>query len=561
MLKKMLSFALAAILCLGVLASCGGDNEPASEAASNSSAALSEPSDGSLDNSIEPDNSQEDNEMPEYWGYNNYEDFTNPNAPEEITSFPTTVKKESATRYSMTSETEVGKLTVTLEERPWGMFNLWSWKLVDKNGKTHVFVAGSTDWEYVFRTVTPNGSTAFTGGNHGDEAFISLDLYNAENGEKLDLQVGESVTVNSLHVIEKSKLLWIPDNNGDSIGDYDNKSKTYTEDDVFANATRKYTFTGPQIKLNVDFEYVKDVKHYHSYQAMFPIDKKYGLWCDMIDREGKLITTIETLKVGAADYSGKEYNGNAATRVLLYGHVDPRYQFDLRINTPTDSLGNFANTYKTCIWDMNTTTNKIYFSKYGVKSPDMVKAGTEVHTEMIWLFKFVEDAVSPQPSEPEAPFEEFVPSGTLASSGKSYAISGNGVGYAPYTASLTDGKTVNGLTYDGNWFGFLLGNENNTVDGVGSVIIDLGEEKELSGVRAHICNGETAGISAPAKITLSMSSDGSAFSDPVEIPVNRDTAGVYWTGKAVSGKGRYVKLDFTLAASFVFLDEIEVYTK
>ncbi len=550
-LKKYLLLALTAMLCISSFAACG-ENKGDESSVSDSSEISEESKNEVLEDSVK---------MPEYWGFNGYENFDNPNAPEEIKSFSTVVKKESEAKYSMQCETEAGKLTVTLEERPWGMFNLWSWKLVDKNNKTHTFVGGSTDWEYVFRTVVPTGKTTFTGGNHGDEAFISLDLYNAENGEKIQLGVGESVTVNSLHVIEKSKLLQIPDADGDSIGDYNNKNKTYTEDDVFAEVTRKYTFTGPQIKLNVDFKYLKDTQHYHSYLAMFPIDKKYGLWCEMYDREGELLTTIETLKVGKADYSGKEYNDFPATRVLLYGHADPRYQFDLRINTPTDSVGDFANTYKTCIWDMNTNTNKIYFSKHGVKSPDTVKAGTEVHTEMIWLFKFVPDAKAPQPAEPEVPYEEFTPKGTLASSGKTYTVSGTGTGYGVYTANLTDGKTANGLTYDNNWFGFLLGNENNTVDGVGSIIVDLGEEKDLSDLRVHICNGETAGISAPAKVLASFSSDNSNFSESVELPVNRNTEGVYWTGAELSGKGRYVKLDFTLAASFVFLDEVEVYTK
>lgn len=552
MLKKLLIFILAAMMCVGAFAACSQTSE-----SPVSSSQTEESSD------VQEESEMPEEIMPEYWGYNDYENFVNPNAPEEITSYPTTVKKVNDSKYQMQCETEAGLMTVTMEERPWGMFNLWAWNLVDTTGKTHTFLVGATDLEYVFRTVTPKGTTVFSGGNHGNEAFLSLEMYNAETGEAINLENGESVTVNSLHIIEKSKLMWFPDDNGDSIGDYNLKSMTYTDDDVYAEITRKYTITGPQVKLNADFTYVKDTKHYYSYHAMFPINKKYGLWCDMIDREGNLIKTIETLKVGAGDYSGPQYSGNAATRVVLYGHQDPRYQFDIRINTPTDSLGNSQNEFKTSIWDMNTSDNKVYFSKYGTNTATTVTAGTEVHTETIWLFKYVEDAKAPESGEINAPFEEIEPTGTLVSSGKTYEISGNGIGYGVYTANLTDGNWVNGLTYDGNWFGFLSGDENNTVSGVGSVTLDLEEETSLSSIRVHICNGGEAGIAAPKEIKYYISSDGENFTEAGTLPVNNDAGNaVYWsTVSELSDTARYVKIDFTLNGHFVFINEVEVYSE
>ncbi len=554
-MKRLLALLLAMLTCASAFAAC-------SENAQEPNGDFSVP-DG--DNSQEDPSMPEENKepMPEYWGYNDYENFENPNAPEEIKSFPTKVTKVNDKKYQFQCETEVGRMTVTLEQRPWGMFNLWAWNLIDTNGKLRTFLVGATDLEYVFRTVLPTGKTIFSGGNHGGEALISMDIYNGETGERLDLANGQSVEVNSLHVIEKSKLLLISDDNGDSICDYDGVNvKEYTEDQVYANVTRKYTFTGPQVKLNTDFEYVKDTKHYYSYYTMFPISKKYGQWCDMIDREGNLIKTIETTKVGKADYSGPQYSGNAATRVVLYGYEDPRYQFDVRINTPTDSLGNSQNDYKTSIWDMNTSDNKVYFSKFPTNTTETVEAGTQFHTETIWLFKYVADATLPEGSEVSKPFEEIEPKGTLASQGKPYEISGNGIGYGVYTANLTDGKWVDGLTYDGQWFGFCAGNENNTVSNVGTVILDLESVQDLSSLRVHICNGGEAGIAAPSEIRYLISDDGESFTKGGTLPVNEVTNATYWTTVTdLELSARYVKFEFPLNGSFVFINEIEAYTK
>ena len=381
--------------------------------------------------------------------------------------------------------------------------------------------------------------------------------------------VGESVTVNSLHVIEKSYLLWFPDDDGDSIGDYNNKNMSYTDDDIYAEMTRKYTFTGPQIKLNVDYKYVKDVKHYRSYTCMFPISKKYGLWCDMYDNEGNLVRSIETLKVGKADYSGKSYDKNVATRAVVYGYVDPRYQFDIRVTTFEDSLEKGDGDYRTAYWDMNTSSNKLYFTKWNNTNAKMLKAGTEYHTESYWVFKYVPDAVAPDGSNNASTNvnTDIKPVGTLISQNKSYTLSGGlGNGYGNYTALLTDGKYVEGLTYDANWFAFYNANlpeeQLNCENGIGYAIIDLEKDTDLSFVRAHICNGGTAGINAPVEAVVSISSDGVNFKEVGKLPINSDETAIYWTGIELKDlNARYVKFSFTPNGLFVFLNELEVYAK
>ncbi len=554
--KKVFTALICSLLALLMITACN-ECEDCSQTESN-------PSQTSEESKEEPV------KMPEYWGFNDYKTVDIAGAPEEIRSFPTTVTKVSDSKYSMQCETEAGTLTITLEERPWGCFNLWSWRLKDKDGKEHVFAVGATDFEYVHIPITPKGSGVWSGGNHGNEAFISLDLYDAESGEKIELATGESATVNSLHIIEKTKLLWFPDDNGDSIGDYNNKSMSYTDDDVYAEMTRKYTFTGPQIKLNVDYKYVKDTQINRSYTCMMPINKKYGLWCDMYNEKGELVKHITTLKVGAADYSGPSNSGNSACRALVYGYVNPAYQFDVRVTTIEDSLDNYKGDYKTAYWDMNTSDNKLYFTRFSNDVRRDLPAGTEFHTECIWLFKYVPDAVAPEISEPPVAETPKKPDfeGENVSLNKSYTLSGKlGTGYGNYTGLLTDGKAHDKLTYDSNWFSFfnkadLAEEELNVENGLGYAIIDLGVSRNLTGVCAHICNGGTAGINAPYAATVYVSDDGVNFTKAAELDIASDAGAIYWSGKELENvSARYVKFEFKPNGLFVFINELEVYAK
>ena len=287
----------------------------------------------------------------------------------------------------------------------------------------------------------------------------------------------------------------------------------------------------------------------------------------MYDNDGKLLKTIETLKVGAADYSGPSNSGNAASRAVVYGYADPRYQFDVRVTTYEDSLDKCNGDYKTAFWDMNTTDNKLYFTKFSNSAKKTLKAETEFHTECIWLFKYVEDAVAPEVSGPENKEPEDVePIGKLASSGKDYTLSGLlGTGYGNYTAKLTDGKYTTTLTYDNNWFSFfnssaLTPEELNTENGIGWLVVDLEKETDISFVRAHICNGGTAGINAPRSATVSVSDDGINFTEVAVLTISSDESAIYWTHAELEDvTARYVKFTFAPNGLFVFLNEVEVY--
>lgn len=90
------------------------------------------------------------------------------------------------------------------------------------------------------------------------------------------------------------------------------------------------------------------------------------------------------------------HKGNAASVCEMYGKTNPSYRFYAEVFTIEDSLNNFANADKTFYWDMNTTHNKLYFSKFNSNTPTKVAAGTEWHTSCRWTF--VADYEAPETS-------------------------------------------------------------------------------------------------------------------------------------------------------------------
>ncbi len=338
--------------------------------------------------------------MSEYRRFQNYNTISHPNAPQEITSYPMTVKRVSDSVYTVTCQIEgVGELSISLLQKPWGTYNLGNWCLQTEQGQIHTFVDDSTDMEYVHQYYYNGSSVTWSGGNHGGEALGSIAFYDGETGKELDLsENGSTAAGNILHVVEKTKLLNFPDADGDAINDYNRSDIAYTEEDVYAKLTRTYTFTGPQIKLNIDYRYIRDSYHDRIYACMFPVSKIYGCYCDMIDAKGDLIQTIVTRPygdTGIADYSGAQNSGNAAVRAHIYGKQYPEYRFDIRVNTIKDSLNEFQDAnYQTAFWDMNRYNNKLYFSRFDKGKRVLHEKGKEVHTECVWMFRYDDAAKS-----------------------------------------------------------------------------------------------------------------------------------------------------------------------
>ena len=137
-----------------------------------------------------------------------------------------------------------------------------------------------------------------------------------------------------------------------------------------------------------------------------------------------------------------------------------------------------------------------------------------------------------------------------------------------YSADLTDGVAAETTEYNNSWFGFLANansDKNNTVDGVGEVVLDLGSKVEnMTVARAHLWPCNTSGIGLPGSVSFSVSDDGKTFTKVGDLTLPTGDAPA-WADLALENvSGRYVKFSFTVKTGngvWMFLNEVEVYAK
>ena len=174
--------------------------------------------------------------------------------------------------------------------------------------------------------------------------------------------------------------------------------------------------------------------------------------------------------------------------------------------------------------------------------------------------------------------EDVVISGSNVAEGKEYTVTGCGTGYinesgqwpSVYNASLTDGLASEELNFGttSTWFAFYNNSSNpeliNAPDGLGAIVIDLGEAYDLSAIRVHLGNHYANGVNSPNYVNVYTSADGNEFTMVGELEIKdaeeTDNAVLaYWSEINAGTNARYVKVEFSLRGVFAFLDEIEIY--
>ena len=252
--------------------------------------------------------------------------------------------------------------SLSLVRRSWGTWNLGAFVYdgVDITGHE------STDWEYVFRTgTTAANATEFSGGNHGSERMRSFRIYDSATGAELDPKIGETVQTDGLKLVETTTLhLKAPDTD-------------------YCDVVRTYYLAGNRIELDVDFNYTRDIYHTLSYTCMLPVSKTHGQSIVYYNQDGST-RTWQTVPYGqCTNVMDKE---NPATKCRVSGPENPDWHFDVEIRTVRDSCDDFRNYDKTFFWDMNTTHNKLYFSRYDSGKATLVRKGTHYGTSSSWTF-------------------------------------------------------------------------------------------------------------------------------------------------------------------------------
>lgn len=285
---------------------------------------------------------------------------------EAVMVYPMNFTRSSQDVYTMDTRYYGGKLSLAFEKKSWGTWNIGT---LTYNGSA--LAGAGTDWEYVYRVGDKDHPIAFCGGNHGNEALKELKFYDGTTGEELTLDVGETIQIDSIKIVEKTQILF-------------NESST-----AWCDVVRTYYIAGNRIELLVDYKLIKDCKFDLSYTCMFPVYRDYGTHTEFYNINGTVTSVDATPKDQyrqkyPTDFTGPYLGKLPATKVKLWGDKNPEYTFDVQVYDVSTSCGDFSNTEKTFLWDMSLGATKLYVSKF--KANDTVAAGTTWKTKSTWAF-------------------------------------------------------------------------------------------------------------------------------------------------------------------------------
>lgn len=395
MKKRILYSVLLCLLAVCMLVSCTETPaETSSEAPSEASSETSSETSSAEESSIE-ESSEEPREVSmSYEIPDNYNDkYSDTFGVEEFVEMEI---KSSANTYTITYYyPEGGQYRTHLVKKRWGVWMLGAMEHVDKAGKTVQMSGSSTDYEWVSSCGKTESSITFRGGNHGDYAtsdwnaedssksndrLLDMTFYDAKTGEKVEIEEGATVKVNGLRVVIHTNI-------------YDGE---YTEENVLICTEKLYLFNGEDVFVQSDLFLAQDTFFKITYSCMFPVSKNYGNYILFHNDDGttKLVKTPLT---GKSNYGNNFSNYNKACKVTLFGEKAPGHRMTVQIYNPEDMMLN-SDRYA-MLWDMNPTSNKLYFSSFTNSKSTKMPKGTEWTYCSSWSFSYDPDATLPDDSE------------------------------------------------------------------------------------------------------------------------------------------------------------------
>lgn len=287
------------------------------------------------------------------------------------------------TSYSITYRYGDGSYyRMWLVKKKWGMWMLGAMEYTYANGTRVGMSSSSTDYEWVLNCGKVGGNITFRGGNHGDysaadwnaddstktnDHFIDMTLYNAETGEKLNVGVNKTVKTKGLFVVIHNNI-------------YEDE---YKEENVLIAVEKMYLFNGPSVRAKSNLKMVKDVCFGFAYSCMFPVDKNYGNYI-MYHNDDGTTKVLQTPTVGTSNYGNNFDTKNKASKVTLFGQKDPSCHMTVEAHNPEDMF--YQSSRDAMLWDMNPTSNKLYFCAYDHTTKTTVKKGTELLYDSSWTF-------------------------------------------------------------------------------------------------------------------------------------------------------------------------------
>lgn len=313
----------------------------------------------------------------------------------------TLVRSEEGVYDILYADERGGTYRVSIVHKFWGMWMLGRMEYITAAGVTHTLATAATEYEFVLRCSSVGGNyNEIRSGNHGafamdesawnaedttltNDRFLDMAFYDGKNGDKIELAVGESVTLDGIRMVMHHNV-------------YEDE---YCEENVLINVERSYLFNGFEVLQDAKLYAAQDIDFGTTYSACMPIHKNYSDRAKYYHDDG---TYSYYMTPNAKDKGVNDYErGIDSSKVDLWGSVNPDYHMIVTLLNPDEMLVLAHNAAGGAVYRnmLGGVQNKVYFTCFSTGGPYTCVWGTELNFKTSWCFTIDEDFVAPDDSE------------------------------------------------------------------------------------------------------------------------------------------------------------------